>query len=184
MFSRKSVQRLRRRTRSLTKESTQLFCCVVIPDLIDVGGPWKVLPPGIHEASLDEIRMRFGTNRQREELFMGFTRGYRVLRDAGSQQIYLDGSFVTEKPNPEDYDCCWDMAGVDVEKLDPVLLDFSDKRAAQKRKYQGEFFPSSFQAAPCEFFLDYFRKDKYTGQAKGILRVQSAAQDSEVSADQ
>ncbi len=60
---------------------------------------------------------------------------------------------------------------MDFDELDPALLDFSNKRQAQKEKYGGEFFPSSVQAAPGEFFLNYFQKDKHTGEAKGILRV-------------
>jgi hypothetical protein len=150
---------------------TQRFCCVVIPELIDVGGPWNVLPPGIHDASLDEVKMQFATNPNRERLFDGFTRGFGILQDAGSKEVCLDGSFVTDKPTPEDFDCCWDAVGVDVAKLDPVFLDFSDKRAAQKEKYGGEFFPSGFEAAPGEFFLNYFQKEKHTGKTKGILRV-------------
>lgn len=157
----------------LTGGMTQLFCCVVIPILIDVGGPWKVLPIGIHDASLEEVRIRYATNEYREELFGGFVRGIQNLRGAGTKAIFLNGGFVGENPKPSDFDCCWDPTGVDLKKLDPVFLDFANKRDAQKKKYRGEFFPSTFQAAPGEFFLDYFQRDKHTGQAKGILRVHS-----------
>lgn len=47
-----------------------------------------------------------------------------------------------------DYDAAWEMLGVDPYRLDPVLLDFSNSRAAMKAKYGGEFFPASFEAAP------------------------------------
>lgn len=143
----------------------------MIPALIDVGGPWKLLPPGIHDASLDEVKIHYAVNRHREKLFDGFVRGFNNLRAAGSRSIFLNGGFVGENPKPSDFDCCWDLTGVDPKKLDPVLLQFANKREAQKKKYGGEFFPSTFEAAPGEFFLDYFQKDNHTGAAKGILRV-------------
>jgi hypothetical protein len=144
----------------------------VIPELIDVGGPWKVLPPGVHCASPEAIKERFATNARREYLFGGFLAGFTILRDAGSKAILLDGSFVTDKPEPGDFDCCWDPTSVDVSKLHPTLLDFSNDRAAQKATFRGEFFPSTVPAVPGEFFLSFFQTDKYTGRAKGILLVQ------------
>jgi hypothetical protein len=59
--------------------------------------------------------------------------------------VYIDGSFVTSGETPNDFDACWDIHGVDAARLDPVLLVFENQRAAQKIKYQGEFF--SAQAA-------------------------------------
>jgi hypothetical protein len=157
----------------LTFYVTQLFCCVVIPMLVDIGGPWQVLPPGIHDAGLAEVRKVFATNIPRDFLFSGFASGFTALRAAGAKDVYLDGSFVTDKAIPGDFDCCWEITGVDPAKLDSVFLDFENMRAAQKHKYGGEFFPCTFEAAPGEFFLSYFQKDKYTGQAKGILRIGS-----------
>ena len=48
--------------------------------------------------------------------------------------MYLDGSFVTAKEFPSDFDGCWDPDGVDGAKLDPVLLVYDNLRAAQKAK--------------------------------------------------
>jgi hypothetical protein len=85
--------------------------------------------------------------------------------------MFLDGSFITEKPLPEDYDACWISSGVEVSRLDPVLLDFSNKRRAQKQKYLGELFPASALAAPGAVFLDFFQTDRHTGKHKGIVRL-------------
>ncbi len=98
--------------------------------------------------------MRYATNKRRQMLFEGFKRGFLVLRAAGCAGVLLDGSFVGEKEEPGDFDACWVPAGVDSSKLDPVLLDFSNRRQAQKRKYGGEFFPLNAMAAPAAFFLE------------------------------
>jgi hypothetical protein len=87
-----------------------------------------------------------------------------------------DGSFVTGKEVPGDFDGCWEAEGVDPQALDPVLLDFRHPRAAQKAKYRGELFVASLAAAPDGTrFLEFFRIDKVTGDAKGIVAVDLGA---------
>lgn len=139
----------------------------MIPDLVDVGGPWKVLPPGIHPATMDEVKVVFVVNSVRERLFGGFGQGAWALARAGCRTVYLDGSFVTDKPFPGDYDVCWETTGVDDRKLDPVFLDFRDGRSAQKEKFFGEFFPARRGMS----LMNLFQTDKFTGAAKGILQV-------------
>ena len=102
------------------------------------------LPPGVHWATWDEIVARFGTTPWRRDLLNGLRSALDGLRRAGCRTIYLDGSFVTDKQVPGDFDACWDEHGVDVTRIDPVLLNFDNGRAAQKAKFRGEFFPASW----------------------------------------
>ena len=145
----------------------------MIPDLIDLGSPtpWPVLPPGIFDASLAEISTMFGTTPHRQHLFDGFVRLTKALELAGSPRLYLNGSFVTGKPHPEDYDGCWDPTGVDFSVLDPVLLRFENKREAQKLKFLGEMFPDGIEASTGLTWTNFFQNEKYSGRKKGILRV-------------
>lgn len=139
---------------------------------MNIGATWEVLPPGIHEATLHDIALRFATNVKRKALFEGLVRGCEALKMAGCSIVYLDGSYITSKPSPLDFDVCWDPIGVDPTKLDPVLLDFSNKRNNQKLKYGGEFFPSSSKADGSHTFVDFFQMDKESGKEKGIIRIQ------------
>jgi hypothetical protein len=84
--------------------------------------------------------------------------------------VLLDGSFVSQKELPQDYDGAWDTAGVDPDRLDPVLLDFSNGRAAMKSKYLGELFPATAMAAPGVLYRDFFTKDR-NGVPKGIVNI-------------
>lgn len=143
----------------------------MIPSFVDIGGPWNVLPPGVHDATLKEVEARFTTSDYRKHLFSGFRSSVMALRRAGCRKIYLDGSFVTEKPIPGDYDVCWDSVGVNTAKLEPVLLDFSNKRKKQKERFYGEFFPIHLLADGTHVFLDFFQIDKYTGNTKGIICI-------------
>ena len=93
------------------------------------------------------------------------------LRQAGCRLVFLDGSFVTEKPNPGDFDSCWDSTGVNVVKLDPVLLDFGQGRKKQREQYGGEFFPASARTDGSRTFVEFFQTDRHTGERKGIVRI-------------
>jgi len=148
----------------------------MIPDLININSaPWSVLPPGIHQAGLDEVEARFAINSWRRKLFDGLVLSAISLRNAGCSTIYLDGSFVTAKPRPSDFDACWDPFGVDQAKLDPVFTDFSNGRAMQKKKFKGEWFPSSLpNQGTTGTFLEFFQVERVTGSEKGILRIHTA----------
>ena len=94
------------------------------------------------------------------------------LKGAGCRTIYLNGSFVTSKDLPNDYDACWEEAGVAPAALDHVLLTFDSRRATQKAKYMGELFPASIIADVGGLsFLEFFQTDKDTGKPKGIIAI-------------
>ena len=133
------------------------------------------LPPGIHSASWPEFQQLFGSNQHRQRLIQGLRGILLKLADAGCQIAYIDGSFVTAKPVPADFDGAWELQNVDLQRLlaiEPVLFDFSNQRAAQKRKYLGEMFPADTQELSSgRTFLEFFQQDKQTGDAKGVVAV-------------
>jgi hypothetical protein len=96
------------------------------------------------------------------------------LQQAGCQRIYIGGSFAINKEFPGDFDVCWDDDNVDFVKLkdlDPVLLDFKNRRAAQKAKYGGELFPAdSIASVDGKTFLEFFQQDR-DGNPKGIIAI-------------
>jgi hypothetical protein len=143
----------------------------MIPQFVTVSdlAPWPVLPPGVHDATLTEVEERFATTPHRQWLFGGFLRAVKELRKAGCATVFLDGSFITAKPHPGDYDGLWDLTGVDHAALDPVLLDFKNKRAAQKAKYFGEMFLVQLPQQPG--LLSFFQKEKFSDEPKGIVRI-------------
>ncbi|AHE99652.1 hypothetical protein THITH_16640 [Thioalkalivibrio paradoxus ARh 1] len=134
------------------------------------------MPPGAHAASLENVAAAFATNVWRRELFDGLVLASGKLRLAGCTVIYLDGSYVTGKPKPGDFDACWDPSGVDLAKLDPVFLEFGNGRAAQKAAFKGEFFPSTMLCADVgQAFVDFFQLDRFTGKQKGIISISLSA---------
>lgn len=139
--------------------------------MIPAFGSSGYLPPGIHSATWDEIVGRFGTTPTRQKLLFGLRAALVDLRQAGCGTVYIDGSFVTVKEHPRDFDGCWEIQGVDPTKLDPVLLTFDNRRAAQKAKYMGELFPASWLSGSTgPTYLEFFQSD-VDGNRKGIIAV-------------
>ena len=126
-------------------------------------------------ATWAEVFAEFGLTVHRVQLLQGFQAATEVLRAAGCRRVYLDGSFVSSKVRPEDFDALWDTAGVDLPALlksEPCFGDFSNARASQKAKYGGEFFPANFREPSFGgVFLDFFQVDKHTGLPKGIIAI-------------
>ena len=78
------------------------------------------LPPGDHRATLEEITKRLGFTPRRRWLLKGLRAAAAAFWAAGIEDIYLDGSFCTEKPDPADIDGYWVEPDPDVyERIDP-----------------------------------------------------------------
>ena len=144
----------------------------MIPELISLeGGPYRVLPPGVHTGSFAEVGQRFATNERREWLFEGLAEVGRALRSAGCGVMFLGGSFVTDKEFPGDFDGYWDPTGVIPSLLDPVLLDFEDEQAAQKKKFRGEMFIASESGSLGSSIKSLFASEKHTDAQVGVIRL-------------
>lgn len=64
-----------------------------------------ILPVGIHDCDLNEIEAVFVHNRRRREIWNGFQRFLDLVRPIIEiDLIYVDGGFVTDKPEPKDVD--------------------------------------------------------------------------------
>ena len=132
---------------------------MTIPEFDENGN----LPPGVHWAEWSEFQERFGTTRKRQRMIEGLARAMEELKASGGRTIYINGSFVTKEPNPNDFDACWDRDDVDLEYLSrnaPTLLNLTDKR-----------FPSD---QPVDNYgtisIDFFQRDRLQNK-KGIIAI-------------
>jgi hypothetical protein len=133
------------------------------------------LPPGVHWASWEEFVNRYSGTSRRRYLMAGLERAIASLRAAGCRTVYIDGSFVTSKAAPGDFDGCWDRAGVSLDLLDPILWDPDDLRSGrrgQKAAFGGELFlADQVEAGSGSRFLEFFQIDRRTGDPKGIIAI-------------
>ncbi len=113
----------------------------MIPDFTEDGQ----LPPGEHPATFSQIELRYANNPIRRAQFEGLVRACSALAAAGAATIWLNGSFVTAKGEPGDFDATFDTDDLDWVTLglnEPELLDFDAPRTTQKRVYGGELIPN------------------------------------------
>ncbi len=130
------------------------------------------LPQGIHPATWHEIFERYGYTVQRRKLLEGLKEGLQNLKSVGCKIAYLDGSFISKKERPGDFDVCYKDDDVFFDSLwfeFPTLYEFGGD--AQKKKYYGEFFPATSYAKGRMNYLNFFQKDKHTDAPKGIIKI-------------
>jgi hypothetical protein len=127
-----------------------------------------LLPAGEHVATWDELVERFGWNEWRRGLLDGMAEALDLLAAAGCRRVWINGSFVTAKDEPGDVDVCWDLEGIDLEKIDPVFLDLARGRAAQKARFRCEFLPNVVETGSGLVFSEFFQNER-DGSRKGIV---------------
>ena len=83
----------------------------------------------------------------------------------------LNGSFVTAKDEPGDFDAVWDPHQVDTIAIDPIFFDLSNHRDAQKERFGGELFPDWVESSSGLRFAEFFQHDR-SGASKGIIVIE------------
>jgi len=145
-----------------------------------------LLPPGIHEASMADVRERFAKDRNshRGFLYDGLVKFINALVGLGHievvESILIDGSFVTDKHSPGDIDVVLEIKpDASVEKLTSLLHSLD--RDSTKQKYGLEAFPY-IPGMPRDIrsFFQYIREQEAVSRGiewlqkepqKGIVRV-------------
>jgi hypothetical protein len=129
------------------------------------------LPVGIYLSTWEEISSRYGITDWRRQLLTGLSAAIDELRAAGCRRVYIDGSFVTAKEHPGDFDACWDEAGVNTALLHPSLVEETFDVGAQKTRYGGELYAVNMRdVGRYDNALDYFQRDS-KGRQKGIIAI-------------
>jgi hypothetical protein len=140
------------------------------------------LPAGVHDATLAEIKARFGQTVRRARLFANLRIVVEQLWDAGVVEVCIDGSFCTLTPIPNDIDGYWIyVKNLDVNKLDPVLLQVgtfvTDPSSGEpvrpmKLRYGVEFFVHPIHRATSDglSYPEFFSRSR-DGIARGLVRI-------------
>jgi hypothetical protein len=135
------------------------------------------LPNGIHLTTIEEIEERFGYNLKRKKLITGLKKLINDFKEkTDCTQLFIDGSFVTNKLLPNDIDVCWASDGeLDYETIEikmPILFDFQNGRRNQQNEYSCDIFPAYLiEQGSQKLFIDFFQIDKITNERKGILQI-------------
>ena len=141
----------------------------MIPDFREDG----YLPEGLHLATAAEITFRFGTaTPRRRRLAVRLRRWIELSRSVAAKRLFVDGSFVTAKPEPDDIDAVvWlgddfvdrvnrgDVAAIELEMM-LVTRQPEEIFAAEDRRDWDDWV---------EFFS---RTREADGRRKGVVEVE------------
>jgi hypothetical protein len=146
-----------------------------IPELNESG----LLPEGIHDCTLDEISARFGrfqTTDRRVRLFEKLRALVEEERQAGlAVELIVDGSFVTDKPEPGDIDLVIVLpADFDLSvELPPFKYNAISKRQLRWH-FPFDVFVVRERAQEHEKRVQYFQQvkdDETLEKRKGLLGI-------------
>lgn len=148
-----------------------------IPNLEENGE----LPVGIHIATVEEVEDRFGKPNDRRKLLMnGLKSALEKFEKVEVKKVFVDGSFTTDKDEPNDIDGCWASTGVKEENLHLLdenfwkfgsVVEFQKCREEILKKYGLDFFIAELkEGSTNKPFPEFFQTDR-NGDAKGIIQI-------------
>lgn len=120
---------------------------------------------GIHQTTWQEFANHFGFTTKQQQILLGLKAALMELKQANCKIVYIGGSFITNKPEPNGFDGCWDPVSTDLAALErnaPTLLKLTNQEE-QKAEYGGVLFPSMD-------FEEFFQQDR-EGNPKGIVAI-------------
>lgn len=144
----------------------------MIPPLDDRG----LLPPGIHEtAGWDELHNRFATNKHRIKLFKNLLtfRAEHLAPVARGLDLYLTGSFLSDKVRPGDIDCAVTVPIAQLSQRVPLLsLGAHGNKGPFYKEMRVEFYltiePGDWRLND---FLSFFQ---YVGEKTAVAKSLNA----------
>jgi predicted nucleotidyltransferase len=144
-----------------------------IPELNESG----FLPEGIHAASLEEVRERFGRfqrSDRRPDLFTKFSIFMAEVRASGLiEAVIVDGSFVTNKDESSDIDLILVLRADHDERaeLRPFEYNALSKRRV-RRRFRFDVLIARQGSDQQEKYLDLFQRVKGVPHLrKGVVEV-------------
>lgn len=144
---------------------------MALPALNELGD----LPPGVHQATLDQVVERFGSDRgQRGLCTRRLLHIYALAQRTGNlQRFIIFGSYVTAKLEPNDVDVVLVMD--DAFRLEKCPVEFRGlfNHAVAQARYGASIFwirPGLLIDENVEDFLAYW-ETKRDGSRRGIVKV-------------
>jgi hypothetical protein len=138
----------------------------MLPEFTEEG----ILPPGVHKATTTEVEEKLGFTRRRKQLLDGLKAASELMVRCGVSRLYLDGSFVTEKPIPGDIDGCYDVSEeTDLGAMYPIFPPSAFEKS--KSEFGIHMFPANtVEKGSGQPFLKFFQKDR-EGNERGVVLI-------------
>jgi len=142
--------------------------------LLNAGG---LLPEGVHDSTLDEIRARFGAFQEsdrRVKLFAKLVELVQAVSVSGLfEELLIDGSFVTGKPAPNDIDVLAVLKpGHDFERDLPMSEYSMVSRTLLRRRFGFDVIVAERSSDVYNSCVEFFSRVREAPRSKkGLLRL-------------
>jgi predicted nucleic acid-binding OB-fold protein len=142
----------------------------MLPDF-DEGG---YLPYGVHAATQEEFEARFVIFNVSDRRFRLYERLKRLVEEANKSRIVkrviVAGSFVTAKPEPNDFDCVLVLdASVVGQELRPFEYNLVSRKMA-RHVFGGDIVPVIERSSALDEYLEFFQTAR-NGQRVGVVEI-------------
>ncbi len=144
-----------------------------IPDFDSVG----LLPQGVHDCTLNEVRKRFGVFQTTDRRPKLFDRLDALIQDAWAtgliSEIIIDGSFVTAKSDPNDVDLILVLKAERDYSAELRPFEYNVLSTRQTRKIYGfDVLVAMHSSKVYGEYLAFFAQVRgEIGRRKGLLRL-------------
>jgi hypothetical protein len=142
---------------------------MMIPEFRDDG----YLPEGVYVATEGEITFRFGTDTpRRRRLTLRLRRWIQLSRAVGAKRLFVDGSFVTAKPEPNDVDAVVWLPNDFVQQVDAGDLEAIELETMLLTRHPEELFAAEDRRDWDEWLEFFSRTREADGRRKGVVEVE------------
>jgi len=141
----------------------------MIPDFREDG----YLPEGLHVATEAEVTFRFGTSTpRRQRLALRLRRWIELSRAIAAHRLFVDGSFVTSKPEPNDVDAVVWIPNDFVQRVSRGDLETLELETMLLTRHPEEIFAAE-DRRDWNDWLDFFSRTRETdGRRKGVVEIE------------
>ncbi len=141
----------------------------MIPDFRDDG----YLPEGLHLATEAEVTFRFGTaTARRKRLALRLRRWIELARAVTARRLFVDGSFVTSKSEPNDVDAVIWIPDDFIQRVssgNPEALELESMLLTRRPE---EIFAAEDRRDWSDW-LEFFSRTRETdGRRKGVVEIE------------
>ena len=141
----------------------------MIPEFRDDG----YLPEGLHVATEAEVTLRFGTaTSRRRRLASRLRRWIELSRSVRAKRLFVDGSFVTAKPDPNDVDAVVWLGADFVDRVSRGDVDAVELEMMLVTRQPEEIFAAEDRRDWDDWVEFFSRTRESDGRTKGVVEVE------------
>lgn len=133
------------------------------------------LPEGIHTITWEDFENEFGFSPRRQMLMKGLYEVIQILKQCGCEAIFIDGSMVTDKLEPDDWDACFKGDEEAFHRLyaidENLVLDDYAKETVRKQNIKVNSILLMPRPKETYVILIFFQRVKGCKRKKGIIKI-------------